>query len=80
MPSKYSLLDTYMSHCDYRKQLWNEINAVRIRIANREDELKRITQLKLKDEEQLRMADAHFTRISKEIKELQDKLCKENDE
>lgn len=78
MPSKYSLLDTYMSRCDYRKELWNEIQAVRIRMAKHDEELKRINYLRLKDEEQLRMANAHFDRVSRDVKELQDTLCKED--
>lgn len=80
MPTKYSMLETYVSRHEYRKEVWRELQDVRVRIAKHDEDLKRITQLKLKDEEQLKMAERYFECVSRDMKELQDKLCKEDGE
>jgi hypothetical protein len=78
MPSKYSILEDFIHKNKYREEIWREIMTLRASIENHKQAAVRLSFLLKEDEERVNRADASYARISKELRDLENLLCKED--
>jgi hypothetical protein len=77
MPSKYTLLEDYISKYKHREDIWREQQSIRVYIEGHKQVLKHTEFLLVRDEERLRRCDASYVRVSAELRDLENLLCKE---
>jgi hypothetical protein len=77
MPSKYTLLEDYLSKHRHREDIWREQQSIRVYIEGHKQVLKHTGFLLVQEEERLRRCDASYVRVSAELRDLEDLLCKE---